>query len=215
MDCHIVAEYLGISYLIYRHAHHFSADFKIQNPFVSHKLFRRAVKYGKQLFFLHGLYQIVKRRDLVALRNIIGISRYKNDLHGVVFFSQLLCHCNAVHGTHFNVQKQNIVVALLRIVKQKALGRRKCISMHGVSVVSRPAFHHIGYIPSVCVGIVADRYFVFHALSPCRVSWTHTEYHTDVHLFQYILKHKIVKISIRYANFSQKNHFRRPKIRAK
>ena len=64
---HIVAEHICISNLINRHTHHFSADLEMQNPFVFCYLFHGAVQHRPELFFLHGLHQIVERCHLVAL----------------------------------------------------------------------------------------------------------------------------------------------------
>ena len=78
---------------------------------------------------------------------------------------QPLGHGHPVHGAHFDVQQQNVIVAFLSVTEQEALGGGEVVDMHRVTTFRRPAGHHIPNILPICVGIIANRNFVVHAPS--------------------------------------------------
>ena len=104
-------------------------------------------------------------RHLVALGDVVGVPRDENDLNGIVALADLLCHGDAVHCAHFDVQEQDIVAAFLRTAEQEGLGGGKGVDMHRVPPGGGPAGGHAGNVGSVLAGIVADGDFVGHAFT--------------------------------------------------
>ena len=105
-------------------------------------------------------------RHLVALGNVIGVAGDENDLHRIVVPAEFLGHGHAVHGPHFNVQKENVIVPFLGIVKQKAFGRGKEVRLDFMAGCGGPTLYHIQNILPVPVRVVTDGNFIFHIRFP-------------------------------------------------
>ena len=99
---------------------------------------------------------------LIALRHKVRKTGDKYNLHLVILLPQLLCKGNSIHPLHLNIQQQNIIILMLRIMKQKALRRDKSIYVQDIPSLCRPAPGHILNIILVCCGIVANRDFIIH-----------------------------------------------------
>ena len=67
--------------------------------------FRGFVEYGKKLFFIYGLHQIVQRRYVIPLGHKFRVSCDKDDLDDTVFPPYRFCKFHAVHPGHFDIKK--------------------------------------------------------------------------------------------------------------
>ena len=72
----------------------------------------------------------------------------------------------------------DVIVAFLCIVEQEALGGGKTIDLHLMTGGRCPRAHHIHNIPSVRIGIIADRNFVLHVLTNFQ-SYAKSLYHNS------------------------------------
>ena len=138
----------------------------MQHLFVLLQLFSSPVQHGEELVFIQGLHEIVQRRHLVALGDVIRVAGDENDLNGVVALPQPFGHGDPIHAAHFNVQQQNIKVAFLGIVEEKPLGRGKGFYVCRAIPFGGPAPDQRSDIVSVRLGIVTDCNFVGHRWPP-------------------------------------------------
>ena len=93
-------------------------------------LFQCTVQHREELRFIYRLHQIMQRSHFVTLRNIIRISGNKNNLHCFIIPTYLLGHGHTVHGTHFDIQQENVESFVFRIAKQKTFSGRKHLSLN-------------------------------------------------------------------------------------
>ena len=141
---------------------HLTGQLQVQTAFFLPALFQRPVENGKQLLLVYGLHQIMERRHLVALRDIIGIPGDENDLHRFVFPADALCQRHAVHSVHLDIQKQQIEGLVLRISEQETFGRWKFFRIDGNISFLRPFRDQLSDVFAVRGAVVADRSSVCH-----------------------------------------------------
>ena len=104
----------------------------------------------------------MKCLHLVPLADIIGVTGDKDNLHRVVLPAELSGHSHPVHCSHFNIQKQDVKVFMLGIVKEKFLPGGKAANLEGMPPLSRPLPGKVLYIVSVRFRIVADSHLINH-----------------------------------------------------
>lgn len=146
VDGHIVARNIGVLDLIDGDPDHLAARLEVQDLFVPGELFRRPVQHGEQLVLPDGLHQIVKGGHVVALGDVVGVAGDKDDLHRLVVPAQGAGHGHTVHGPHLNVQKQDVVVLLLGVVKEKFLGGGEKGGPDNVAPVGSPPVRQSGQV---------------------------------------------------------------------
>ena len=157
MNRHIILPHVQIPDVVKGNPYHFAAQLQIQAPFLPLPLFQRPVQHREQLFPADGLHQIVQRRHLVALGDIVGIPGDEDDLHRLVVFAHPFCQTYAVHSAHFDVQQQNVPVLVLRVPEQEALGGGKGGNFRLMPGLRRPILYQTGNIRPIFLRVVADR----------------------------------------------------------
>ena len=157
MNGHVILPHIQISDVVKGNPHHFPAQLQIQAPLLPLPPFQRPVQNREQLVPADGLHEIMQRRHLVALGDIVGIPGDEDDLHRLVIPAHPLGQTHAVHGTHFDVQQQNVPVFDLRVPEQKALGGGKGGDLRPMPGLRRPILCQTGNIRPIFLRVVANR----------------------------------------------------------
>ena len=81
-------------------------------------------------------------RYLVPFGDVVGIAGDKDDLDRVFGLAQPLGQGNSVHFAHFHIQKKDVVLFVLRIVKQKVLSGGEGLRLDFCAAGRSPALHY-------------------------------------------------------------------------
>ena len=80
----------------------------------------------------------MKRRHIVAVAYVIGIACDENYLHGLAFLPYIFCERHAVHIAHFDIEQENIKIALAFKIKKQTFRIFICIYYGTVPVFMHP-----------------------------------------------------------------------------
>ena len=107
----------------------------------------------------------MKRRNLVALRDIIGVAGDKDDLHRLIMGTDFLCHGHAVHSAHFNIQEQNVPLLVLGITEQEALRRSEYLRLNGRLLLPCPICQNALNKPGIRHTVINNRHAIRHGVT--------------------------------------------------
>jgi len=74
----------------------------------------------------------------------------------MVVLTQLFRHGNAVHVSHFNIQKKDVIFFILSVMKKKILRRSKFANTHRRFLCTAPLFHKGGKEGAICRFIITN-----------------------------------------------------------
>ena len=107
----------------------------------------------------------MKCSHLVALCNVVGVTCDEYDLYGLIVPADPLGHGHTVHGTHFNIQQENIPVLVLCIAEQEAFGGGKNLCLHNDLPVVSPIGQNALYIFCIGSDVIYDCHTIGHGFT--------------------------------------------------
>ena len=122
MDGRVVFLHIEIADLIKRHAENLAAALERERAAVAAQLRRGAVEHLEELFLADGLYEIVQRRHVVPLGDVVRVAGDENDLHGGVLRADAPGHRHAVHAAHLDIEQQKVKILVLVVGEEERLG---------------------------------------------------------------------------------------------
>ena len=110
----------------------------------------------------------MQRRNLITLRHKIGKPCNKYNLNRFVFPADPLGELYPVYGGHLDIQQQDVVILVRRIIEQEPLRRAERTDIRVYVRLLCPFLDGGGDILRVLLHIVTDCYFVRHLLFASR-----------------------------------------------
>ena len=140
MHRHIIAAGFDIDNLPERHSHRPLRRVQREHAGAVQKAGDRPIQNGGEFCGVDGFHQVMERRNVVPLGDIIGIARNENDLCVLALFPHPAGKLHAVDAGHFNVQQENIRHFIFQR-KEQSLSRGKPPNLQRIRALLRPAFH--------------------------------------------------------------------------